>query len=1055
MTARDLALYLHAACFSPTKDTFLTAIQKNHFLGWPGLTSSLIRKHLPVTTATIKGHLRQEQQGLQSTKHSTRFFDDDMYPLPPSTNIKTHDVIYALTNKHGKAYMDITGRFPYASSRGHEYILIAYHYDSNAILGLPLKNRQSATITHAWEQLHNLFHNTATSPNIWILDNESSQELKNAMFKHKTTYQLVPPHTHRANSAERAIQTFKAHFIAGLCSLDPDFPINEWDRLLPQAFLTLNLLQTARANPSLSAHTYLFGNFDFNSTPLAPPGTKVMVHLKPNVRSTWDSRAKDGWYIGPSMHHYRCVRCYLPATRREVDTDTVTFLPKHIKFPEVHLHDFLHQAATDILSLIHNSPSTTVPSLAQGDETKNALLQIACLLNRNNNSIATLNNIKQDFQQALHKYIHEQISSNLIKTYKNIIEKLTITTNPNLKIPTSTKTSQPPNHPPTTPSPVLVSTNTPHLPSLQNTLAPLARVPKTPIQRHQNPVTYHIYDSTGKKQTLDHLLNGTDQHIWQQSASNEFGRLAQGNTVGIKGTNTIQFISKSQLPHDAKITYASFVCDIRPLKQETHSVRMVVGGDKLTYHEDTGSPAASLLETKILGNSVISDAAKGAQFLTCDLKDFFLATPMAKPEFMKIPLRVIPSDIQQQYHLSELQHNNYVFIKIQKGMYGLKQAAILAYNKLVTHLAKYGYHPIPHTVGLWAHKTKPTKFCLCVDDFGVKYYTKTDGLHLLNALQDKYVTSIDWTGSHFCGLHLEWNYDKQFINVSMPHYITNLLQKHNYAPKLPQYSPYPVAPFTIPTKGQRQYATIPDESPKLNKENTKKVQSIVGSLLYYARSIDCTLFPALNTMATNQAAPTENSLRQCHRLLDYIATYPNVTIQFHASNMQLHVDSDAAYLVAPKARSRIAGYFSLESHQPNPTPHGPILVECRTLRHVVASSAEAEIAGIFHNAQIAIPIRYMLQQLGHPQPRTPIKTDNATASSFVKDNITQKWSKSWDMRYYWLRDKIAQAMFKIDWASGKSNAADYFTKHFPGTYHRAIRKKYVLDNTPSLHARVC
>jgi len=93
----------------------------------------------------------------------------------------------------------------------------------------------------------------------------------------------------------------------------------------------------------------------------------------------------------------------------------------------------------------------------------------------------------------------------------------------------------------------------PHLPSLQNTLAPLARVPKTLIQRQQNPVTYHIYDSTDKKQSLDHLLNGTDQHIWQQSASNEFRRLAQGNTVGIKGTNTIKFISKSQLPHDAKL----------------------------------------------------------------------------------------------------------------------------------------------------------------------------------------------------------------------------------------------------------------------------------------------------------------------------------------------------------------------------------------------------------------------------------------------------------------------------------------------------------------------
>ena len=99
---------------------------------------------------------------------------------------------------------------------------------------------------------------------------------------------------------------------------------------------------------------------------------------------------------------------------------------------------------------------------------------------------------------------------------------------------------------------------------------------------------------------------------------------------------------------------------------------MVVGGDKLSYHEDTGSPAASLLlETEIMLNSVISDAHKGAKLLTCDLKDFFLATPMGKPEFMRIPSHVIPPDIQHQYNIKNLENNNSVYIKIKKGMYGL------------------------------------------------------------------------------------------------------------------------------------------------------------------------------------------------------------------------------------------------------------------------------------------------------------------------------------------------------------------------------------------------
>ena len=119
-----------------------------------------------------------------------------------------------------------------------------------------------------------------------------------------------------------------------MTSVDPDFPMSEWDRLLPQAFLTLNLLRPSRINPALSAYAFLFGQFDFNTTPIAPPGTKAMIHLKPAARATWDPNGKLGWYIGPSPHHYRCVKCYIPTTRAEVNTDTVVFFQSKSRFPK-------------------------------------------------------------------------------------------------------------------------------------------------------------------------------------------------------------------------------------------------------------------------------------------------------------------------------------------------------------------------------------------------------------------------------------------------------------------------------------------------------------------------------------------------------------------------------------------------------------------------------------------------------------------------------------------------------------------------------------------------
>ena len=125
--------------------------------------------------------------------------------------------------------------------------------------------------------------------------------------------------------------------------------------------------------------------------------------------------------------------------------------------------------------------------------------------------------------------------------------------------------------------------------------------------------------------------------------------------------------------------------------------------------------------------------------------------------------------------------------------------------------------------------------------------------------------------------------------------------------------------------------------------------------------------------------------------------------------MVLNVDLHTAYSVLPHAISRLAGHFFLSS-TPSLTrtvqPNGPILTECKTICYVVSSDAEAEAetAALFHNAQTARPIQHILTELGHLQPLIPIKTDNATANAFINQTMRQKTSKSWDMRYWWLKE---------------------------------------------------
>ena len=176
-----------------------------------------------------------------------------------------------------------------------------------------------------------------------------------------------------------------------------------------------------------------------------------------------------------------------------------------------------------------------------------------------------------------------------------------------------------------------------------------------------------------------------------KALSDEWGRLAQGNIHKVLATNTIEFILKAKILPGRDITYASFILDHRPLKLEPFRVRVVVGGDCLSYGEDAGSPATDLLETKLIINSTISDADQGDRFISADLKDYFLGSPMMRLEYMKVHISKFPQDIIDQYKLQEkMDEKEYVYIKINKGMYGLKQAAVLAYQRLIKLLKPHG-----------------------------------------------------------------------------------------------------------------------------------------------------------------------------------------------------------------------------------------------------------------------------------------------------------------------------------------------------------------------------
>ena len=157
----------------------------------------------------------------------------------------------------GQIYSDQTGCFPVTSSKGDKYLMVVYVYDANAIIARPLKNRSEQELIRVYSDMHTYLTECGMRPLLQKLDNECPEGLKKFMRSEEVDYQLVPPNVHRTNAAEKAIGTFKDHFIAGLSTVDPNFPLHLWCRLLEQAETTLNLLQASRINPRLSAEAQL------------------------------------------------------------------------------------------------------------------------------------------------------------------------------------------------------------------------------------------------------------------------------------------------------------------------------------------------------------------------------------------------------------------------------------------------------------------------------------------------------------------------------------------------------------------------------------------------------------------------------------------------------------------------------------------------------------------------------------------------------------------------------------------------------------------------------
>jgi hypothetical protein len=219
----------------------------------------------------------------------------------------------------------------------------------------------------------------------------------------------------------------------------------------------------------------------------------------------------------------------------------------------------------------------------------------------------------------------------------------------------------------------------------------------------------------------------------------------------------------------------------------------------------------------------------------------------------------------------------------------------------------------------------------------------------------------------------------------------------------------------------------------------------VGYFLYNGQAVDMTILKALNSLSRQQSKPTTTTLGNSTMLLDFLATHPDAVIRYYPLDMLLQVHSDASYLNEPDSRSTAGGHYFLGKPIKNNQPiwlNGPVHTLCTVLKLVAASAAEAELDALFLNAQEVKIFRIILEEMGHPQPPTPIHCDNKTAVGIANDTVKRQRSRAMEMRYFWVTDQVRNRNIHVSWHPGAENLGNCPTKHHPAKHHQHVRPIY-------------
>jgi len=544
---------------------------------------------------------------------------------------------------------------------------------------------------------------------------------------------------------------------------------------------------------------------------------------------------------------------------------------------------------------------------------------------------------------------------------------------------------------------------------------------------HANAAAPLNVNPDGSPLTFRTATRGIDRPSWKVAEDTEISRLLT--------TSTMHPIHLQQQPMDRRSDTTYY--NPKPKEKydddmnKVYRIRGTAGGDRINYDGPTKANTAALSTVKILLQSVVSD---NASFMTLDIKDFYLMTPLPRPEYIRMPLKFLSDTILDKHNLRPFIHNNSVLFEVIKSMYGLPHAGKIAQDVLVERLASHGYLQTGTTC-LFRHVTNGVAFVLVVDDFGVKFQNTAGAEDLIRCLELYYTLTIKKDATKYLGLTIAVDKIAREVRLSAPGVIAKALKQFAPTSTAVARSPAIYLPPRFGAAAQTPEAV--DTSPLLTADEHHRLQQLGGVLLYYCLAIDSTGLPAVTAIESALAHATQLTQRAADRLLAYFRHYPDNILVLKACKMRLHTQSDASYCTRSRGRSVAGGLAYLGNDDPTEI-NGPIMVYSSVIQNVMASIGEAEYAAAFHTGQMAAGLRKTLADLGYPQPPTYILVDNKVAYGIASNTIEPKRTKSIDMQFHWLRDRVQLQEFIVIWRKGMYNLADFFTKPLSVKDHQSV-----------------